>query len=674
MKKAIRRIKKNVTKPALKALVKTAPRASKPRHKYIFVVGGVMSGVGKGVATSSIGMLLSAKGYKVNLVKVDPYLNVDAGTMNPTEHGEVFVLNSGLETDQDMGNYERFLNRDLTPDDYITSGMVYKHVIDKERALEYGGRFVDADHVREEIVRRIEHSAATNKSNITVVEIGGTVGDYQNVMFIEAARVLKIRHPDDVLFIMVSYLPVPGTIGEMKSKPTQNAVKQLNSYGVQADIIIARGPTPVDQKRKDKIAFTCNVLPKNVVSAPDIASIYDVPVNFESDHLGDLILSGVGLPTSKTNDSFKVWKKFANGIKNHGRHEVNIGVVGKYFNTGDFILSDSYISVLEAIKFSAYSVGVKAVIHTINARDFERTAKGAVSSDPAELASRNGAALQSLGRSRIAPVDQAISARSNSPRVVGNSPFAVLDGLDGIIVPGGFGSSGIEGKLAVIRYARENGIPYLGLCYGMQLMTIEYARDVLGLKGANTSEIDPKSPHPVIDIMPDQKKKMAENDYGGTMRLGQYPAKLMKGTVAQEAYSQFAGKARQLAGPKATALIKERHRHRYEVNPKYIERLEKAGLVFSGRSPDGRLMEIAELPRAGQKNSHPFFLGTQFHPEFLARPLMPHPLFTEFMKASKARSKKQEAGRKEESEKSENESGTSGQEIDTDRLESEAAD
>jgi CTP synthase len=325
-----------------------------------------MSGVGKGIASASIGTLLSAKGFKVNLVKVDPYLNVDAGTMNPTEHGEVFVLDSGLETDQDMGNYERFLGRDLTPDDYITSGMVYKHVIDKERALGYGGRFVDADHIREEIVGRIEHSAKVNKSDITVVEIGGTVGDYQNVMFIEAARYLKIKHPHDVLFIMVSYLPVPGTIGEMKSKPTQNAVKQLNSYGVQADIIIARGPTPVDQKRKDKIAFTCNVLPQHVISAPDIKSIYDVPVNFDKDHLGDILLKSLGLEKNGGSNSgsssakeaasaFKAWKKMAAGIKDHHEHEVKIAIVGKYFNTGDFILSDAYISVLEAIKFSAYA-------------------------------------------------------------------------------------------------------------------------------------------------------------------------------------------------------------------------------------------------------------------------------------------------------------------------------
>lgn len=588
-------MKKNKKTTRVQGKIKTKGKTkttSSTHHKYIFVIGGVMSGVGKGIATSSIGTLLAAKGFRVNLVKVDPYLNVDAGTMNPTEHGEVFVLNSGLETDQDMGNYERFLGRDLTPNDYITSGMVYKTVIERERALEYGGKCVEAvPHIRDEIVHRFEHSANVNKSDISIIEIGGTVGDYQNVMFIEAARVLKIRHPHDVAFIMVSYLPIPGTLGEMKTRPTQHAVYHLASYGVTTDIIIARASLPLDQRRKEKIATACNIPADRVISAPDIKSIYDVPVNFKHDHLGEIILETLNLPERKTGEAFAEWLKMARGIKNHTKHLVNIAIVGKYFNTGDFILSDSYLSVIEAIKFSAYACGVKAVIHTINARDFENEGK------------------------------------------ISDSAFASLEAMDGIIVPGGFGESGIEGKLNVIRYAREHRIPYFGLCYGMQLMTIEYARNVLDLKGAHTAEIDPKSPHLIIDIMPDQKKKIAEGNYGGSMRLGQYPAKLAKDSIAQEAYSYFAGKRL----PKATTLIKERHRHRYEVNPKYVERIERAGLVFSGKSPDGTLMEIAELPR----DKHPFFLGTQFHPEFLARPLTPHPLFTEFMKASKQRNKEQ---------------------------------
>ncbi|MBU6427207.1 CTP synthase [Patescibacteria group bacterium] len=593
-----------------------AIRALKNHHKYIFVIGGVMSGVGKGIATSSIGTLLTAKGYRVNLVKVDPYLNVDAGTMNPTEHGEVFVLNSGLETDQDMGNYERFLGRDLTADDYITSGMVYKHVIEKERALEFGGKCVEAiPHIRDEIVHRFEHSAKVNKSDISIIEIGGTIGDYQNVMFIEAARVLKMRHPNDVLFIMVSYLPTPGKLGEMKSRPTQNAARQLAGYGINTDFIIARAESPLDHKRKEKIAVSCNIPCERVISAPDIESIYDVPANFEKDKLGILLLDALGLKSKKPDKSFEAWKRMARGIKNHSNREVNIAIVGKYFNTGDFILSDAYLSVLEAIKFSAYEAGVKAVIHTVNSRDFEGN---------------------DVGRPLPPRRDEVSHIRSAHPTPVAASTgeaqaagFEVLDKYDGIIVPGGFGESGIEGKLNVIKYARENKIPYFGLCYGMQLMTIEYARNVLGLNEAHTAEINPRSPHLIIDIMPDQKKKLAEGNYGGSMRLGLYPAKLAKDTIAQEAYSYFQGKRL----PKPTAMIKERHRHRYEVNPKYIERLEKGGLVFSGCSPDGRLMEIAELPR----EVHPFFLGTQFHPEFLARPLQPHPLFTAFVKAAKVR-------------------------------------
>ncbi len=549
-------------------------KKQKFNHKYIFVVGGVMSGVGKGIATSSIGTLLKSKGFDVNLAKVDPYLNVDAGNMNPTEHGEVFVLDSGLETDQDMGNYERFLNRDVLVEDYMTSGMIYRDVIEKERNLGYGGKCVEAvPHIRDEIVRRYEHAAKINKSEISIIEIGGTVGDYQNIMFIEAARVLKIKHPDDVLFVMVSYLPIPSKLGEMKTRPTQHAVSQLASYGIHTDIIIARSERSLDQKRKEKIAIACNLLEENVISAPDIDSIYDVPGNFDNDRLGEIILKAFKLEKRK-GEGMGEWRKFAKGIKNFSE-EVNIAIVGKYFNTGDFILTDAYVSVMEAIKYSSYENKVKPKIHTVNARDFE----------------------------------------------VENLDYGILDKYDGILVPGDFGEKGTEGKLNVIHYARENKIPYLGLCYGMQLMTIEYARNVLGLKGAHTAEIDPKSPHLIIDIMPDQKKKIAEGNYGGSMRLGLYPAKLLSGSIAHVAYG--------------TASIKERHRHRYEVNEKYIEKLEKGGLIFSGKSPDGKLMEIAELPR----DMHPFFLGTQFHPEFLARPLRPHPLFTEFIKAAKEKSR-----------------------------------
>ncbi len=538
-------------------------------HKYIFVLGGVMSGVGKGVASSSMGLLLQERGYTVNLIKIDPYLNVDAGTMNPTEHGEVFVLRSGLETDQDMGNYERFLNRDLTPEDYMTSGMVYQSVIARERALEYGGKCIEAiPHVRDEILRRIESAAAHNGSNISVIEVGGTVGDFQNALFIEAARVLRLQHPNDVLFVMVSYLPVPGTLGEMKTKPTQSAVRELNSYGVQPDFIIARSNGTMDEKRKEKLAIWCNVRPDRIISAPDVESIYDVPLNFEKDHLGDTLLDALSLPKDQPSDMSK-WSDFVGRIKS-ANDTVTIGIVGKYFDTGDFVLSDAYLSVIEALKFSGAELGVKPKIEWVNSKDFEK----------------------------------------------GTDP-EMLSKYDGIIVPGGFGETGIEGKLIAIRYARENKIPYFGLCYGMQLMVVEYARNVLGLEGAHTAEIDPHAPYLIVDVMPEQIALLAEGRYGGTMRLGVYPAQLKEGTIAREAYGK--------------EVVEERHRHRYEINPEYVQQISDAGLVFSGTSPDGLLMELAELP----KEQHPFFLGTQAHPELQARPLDPHPLFPAFLKAAK---------------------------------------
>jgi len=552
-------------------------------HKYIFVVGGVMSGVGKGVASSSIGRLLEEKGSIVNLMKVDPYLNVDAGTMNPTEHGEVFVLDSGLETDQDMGNYERFLNRSLGPENYMTSGMVYKAVIDRERNLGYRGKCVEAiPHVRDEIAERIVRAAEASHSTVSVIEIGGTVGDFQNAMFIEAARYLKLQHPDDVLFVMVAYLPVPKSIGEMKTRPAQHAMQMLNSYGVQADILIGRSELPLDDKRKEKLGISCNMHPEAVISAPDVDSIYDVPLNFEKDGLGKLLLKLLNIPEKDGDETPKEWKALAARAHN-GSRTVDIAVVGKYFDTGDFVLSDAYLSVIEAIKFSCFAQGLKPKVSWLNSKDFQ----------------------------------------------TGTTPLSELKKYSGVIVPGGFGETGIDGKLKVIEYVRKEKIPYFGLCYGMQLMVVEYARNVAGLAGAHTTEIDADTKHPVIAVMESQKKILKEGHYGGTMRLGAYPCVLTEGTVAFDAYSSSENYKLETKNSK---LISERHRHRYEVNPKYIPQIEKAGLVFSGRSPDGVLMEIAELP----KSEHPFFLGTQFHPEFLARPLNPHPIFDEFIRAAAA--------------------------------------
>ncbi|MEK7109454.1 MAG: CTP synthase [Patescibacteria group bacterium] len=536
--------------------------------KYIFVVGGVMSGIGKGVASSAIGRILKSKGFKVTAIKIDPYINVDAGTMNPTEHGEVFVLEDGYETDQDMGNYERFLGETLPSINYMTTGRVYQEVIRRERNLEYKGKNVEVvPDIPLEVIRRITEAQKKADAEVTLIEIGGTIGEYQNIIFLEAARMLKNKFPRDVAVVMLSYVPIPGNIGEMKTKPTQYAARSLNSVGLQADVILARAEVALDDKRKEKIAVFCNILPERVISAPDVESIYDIPLNFEKDGLGDTLCKVLGLPTRPSDLS--QWDTFAKKVKNGGR-EINIAVVGKYFMSGEYVLSDVYISVIESMKHAAAALDLKVKLSYLDSEPYEADA----------------------------------------------GKLQELETYDGVLVPGGFGARGVEGIVAAVAFARENKIPYFGLCYGMQLLVIEYARNKAGFAGATTAEINKEAAHPVIDIMPDQKEKMIKQDYGGTMRLGTYPCVLKEGTVAQVAYQK--------------KEINERHRHRYEVNPEYIKKLEDVGLVFSGTSPDNRLMEIAELPQS----EHPFFLGTQFHPEFLSRPLAPHPLFVAFLKAA----------------------------------------
>lgn len=535
--------------------------------KIIFVAGGVMSGIGKGIATASLGKILQSYGYRVTAMKIDPYINVDAGTMNPTEHGEVFVTEDGLETDQDIGNYERFLDTALHRVNYMTTGMVYLSVIQKERNLEYGGKCVEVvPHIPEEVINRIEAAAKASKAEIVMVEIGGTVGEYQNLLFLEAARMLKLRRPQDVLFVMVSYLPIPGMIGEMKTKPTQYAVRSLNSAGIQPDIILARSSEPLDLPRKRKLSVASNLREEDIISAPDVKSIYEVPLNFEKDQLGSIALKKLGLKKRKTD--LADWRKLVNIIRNPYKPEVKIGIVGKYFSTGAFSLSDSYISVIEALKHAAWLHKHEPRLIWLDAEKYEK--------DPKALAE--------------------------------------LSEYDGIVVPGGFGSRGIEGKIRVAQYCRENNIPYFGLCYGLHMLVIEFARNVAGMKGAHTEEINPKTPYPVIHILPEQKKLLEEKNYGGSMRLGSYDCKLIKGTLAERAYQ--------------TGKVKERHRHRYEVNAEFLKTLQGAGLVVSGINPQRNLVEIAEVP------GHPFFLGTQFHPELLSHPLNPHPLFREFIKAA----------------------------------------
>lgn len=540
--------------------------------KYIFVAGGVMSGVGKGVAAASIGKLLQSRGLKVTAIKIDPYVNVDAGTMNPTEHGEVFVLKDGNECDQDMGNYERFLEQDLTRDNYMTTGSVYLSVIQKERNLEYKGKCVEVvPQIPLEIIDRIDRAGKKAGAQVVIVEIGGTVGEYQNILFLEAVRMLKIKKTKDTFLVLVSFLPTVAAGGtELKTKPTQYAVRTLNSAGLQPDMILARAPVPLDAKRKQTIALNCNIEERCIISAPNVESIYDVPLNFERDGMSDILLKKIGL-RARGRD-MKDWEEMAKRSRLTSP-SVKIGIVGKYFGSGGFVLSDSYISVIESVRHAAAREGVHADIEWLDSEEYEK--------DPASLAH--------------------------------------LSRLSGVVIPGGFGSRGVEGKIAAIRYAREHKIPYFGLCYGMQLAVVEYARHKAALTGAHTTEVNAKTPHSVIDIMSEQTANVKEKKYGGTMRLGEYPALLKQGSVARGAYG--------------ADVVRERHRHRYEVNPLYRSRIEDAGGVFSGTSPEGKLMEIFELPHA----VHPFFVGTQFHPEFTSRPLAPHPLFLAFIKAAKKR-------------------------------------
>ena len=535
--------------------------------KYIFVVGGVMSGVGKGVTVASIGRILQSRGYNVSAIKIDPYVNVDAGTMNPVEHGEVFVTEDGDETDQDIGNYERFLNKNIYRENYMTTGRVYYSVIQKERNLEYEGKCVQVvPHIPQEVMGRIKKAVEKTKAEIMVIEIGGTVGEYENLLFLEAARMMKLYHPNDVVFVMVSYLPVPSTIGEMKTKPTQHAVRNLNSAGIQPDFIIARSAATIDGPRREKLAIHCNVPKENVIAAPDIDSIYEIPINYEKDNLGDLLLNKMRLNIKKQN--MNEWRRMVNVVKN-AKQEVNIGIVGKYFATGDFCLSDSYISVIEAIKHACVANKCKTKLSWINTEEIEK--KGTAS----------------------------------------------LKQYDGIIVPQGWGSRGSEGKIKTIKYCRENKKPYFGLCYGMQMAVIEFARDVLGFKDANSEEVDSKTKHPVIHIMPGQKELLAKKQYGGTIRLGGWPCKIVSGTHLAAAYKKKFGNK---------DVASERHRHRYEFNNEYRELFEKKGLRVAGTSPDGSIVEAVEI------TNHPFFVGTQFHPEYISRPLDPHPLFVEFVK------------------------------------------
>ena len=545
----------------------------KKQRKYIFVVGGVMSGVGKGIAASSIGKILQMAGYHTSAVKIDPYVNVDAGTMNPIEHGETFVLEDGHETDQDMGNYERFLNHSLTRSSYMTTGSIYQKVINKERALGYGGKTVSVvPHVPLAVIEQIEKSAEEQDAEITIIEIGGTVGEYENILFLEAARMMKRNHPHDVATVLVSYLPIPSKLGEMKTKPTQQAVRILQESGIFPDVILARAERPLDERRKLKIAQASMLQEKDIISAPDVSSVYDIPHNFQKENLDGRLLEKLYLRKRKNTfatQNIQGWEQFVRSTKKQ-KKEVSIALVGKYFNTGDFVLSDAYVSVIEALKYAGYSQNIKVHMTWYSSLGFED----------------------------------------------GSLQLSLLKQHDGVLVPGGFGNRGIDGKDMVIRYAREHKIPFLGLCLGLQRASIEFVQHVCGLKNAESDERNMKNTLPLITILEGQEKNIQEGKMGATLRLGAYPAKLTKGSLARKIYGK--------------EMISERHRHRYELNPEYVPILEKHGMKISAWSPDGRLPEMIEL----DTKLHPFFIATQFHPELQARPLDPHPLFNAFIKAS----------------------------------------
>ena len=559
--------------------------------KFIIVSGGVVSGLGKGVITSSLSFLLKSRGYKVTPCKVDMYFNVDAGTLRPQEHGEVFVTHDGMETDEDLGHYERFIHKNLVKENYITAGQIYQEVIRKERAFEYAGDTVDViPHLTDEIMRRIRLAGEVNNADIVIVEFGGTVGEYKNGIFFEATRIFKLKHPDDLIHIHVTYLPYLAHIGELKTKPAQASVHVLNSLGIQPDIMIARSDRPVDQKRLDKLALFCNMHEDKVFTSPNLDSIYQVPLLFhkQKHHLATTCLDLLKIKSGK-HQNIEEWKEMVGHLIKKHKKTISVAMIGKYFVTGKYQLGDSYISVIEALKHAAAKFDVNIKIAWIDSEKFEKK--------PSDLSK-----------------------------------------LDGIIVPQGWGKRGTEGKIKAIKYVREHNIPFLGLCFGMQMATIEFARNILNLKDANSSEVNEKTKNPVIHIMDEQKKFLKEKQYGGTIRLGAWPCLIKKGSNLEKIYLKYGGSMDNpwyqinpsklhKEKPAKGKLIFERHRHRYEFNNDYKNLFEKNGFIISGTSPDGNLVEAIEI------SDHKFFIGTQFHPEYISRPLTPHPIFLAFVES-----------------------------------------
>ncbi|MCL9970988.1 CTP synthase [Anoxybacillus kestanbolensis] len=526
--------------------------------KYIFVTGGVVSSLGKGITAASLGRLLKNRGLKVTIQKFDPYINVDPGTMSPYQHGEVFVTDDGAETDLDLGHYERFIDINLNKYSNVTTGKIYSTVLKKERRGDYlGGTVQVIPHITNEIKERVFRAGRETNADVVITEIGGTVGDIESLPFLEAIRQIKSDvGRDNVMYIHCTLVPYIKAAGEMKTKPTQHSVKELRSLGIQPNVIVVRTEMPMSQDMKDKIALFCDIDPKVVIEARDADTLYAVPLMLQEQKLDQIVCEHLKLNCNEAD--MTEWVALVEKVRNLS-NKTTIALVGKYVE-----LQDAYISVVEALRHAGYAFDADIDIRWINSEHVDR-----------------------------------------------NNVAQLLQGVNGILVPGGFGDRGIEGKIEAIRYAREQRIPFLGICLGMQLASVEFARHVVGLKGAHSAEIDPSTPHPIIDLLPEQKDI---EDLGGTLRLGLYPCKLVEGTKAYDAYQD--------------EVVYERHRHRYEFNNEYRTMMEENGFVFSGTSPDGRLVEIVEL------KDHPWFVAAQFHPEFTSRPTRPQPLFREFIRAS----------------------------------------
>lgn len=549
--------------------------------KYIFISGGVISGIGKGVTSASLGLLLKAHGYNVGAVKCETYLNIDSGTINPIEHGDPFLCNDGLEADMDLGTYERFLDIEVGYQNFVTMGQVYQEIINKERSMGYEGKTVDAiPEIPNEIIRRIKN--AGKKYDICLVELGGTAGEYQNVYNYEASRMMKLDIPEDVIHIHISYVPVPSHLGEPKTKPTQLSIRFLNMAGIQPDFLVLRSDSDIDQKRMNKVAIQCNLKEDRIIKNIDVKkSIYELPLNFANQNFDKKVLNLLNLKPQKRNLSS--WEKLVNVVMRQREKRVTIAIAGKYIATGDYELPDAYNSLTHALKHASWGSNTGVDIKFINTEDIEKQ-----------------------GAEKL------------------------LSNVDGVIVPIGWGSRGAEGKIKAIEYARTKKVPFLGLCFGMQLACVEYARNILNWKDANTEEINPKSKHKIIHSIPFDPKYQKIKGEGTSMRLGAFDCVIKNGSLAHKIYLKDKTQIKEVL-ENGDIIVSERHRHRYEFNNQYRETLSKSGIVFSGVSPDNFFVEMIELPR----KIHPFFIATQAHPEYKSRPLKPHPIFLEFVKIVK---------------------------------------